>query len=75
MPGQSTAFGADGALAAGEPVEPLRFRKRDFWQEIAQEFDAIVKKQEQLKKQLARDAAAQTAASNDECELEGVAAR
>ncbi len=29
------------ALAAGEPVEPLQFRDSDFWQEFAQQFNAV----------------------------------
>jgi hypothetical protein len=62
------------ALAAGEPVEPLRFRKRDFWQEIAQEFDAIVQKQEQLKKQLASAGVPQECENHDGCQLESTAA-
>jgi hypothetical protein len=61
------------ALAAGEPVESLRFRKRDFWQEIAQEFDAIVQKQEELKKQLANAGVPQKSDNHDVCQLESVA--
>ena len=30
------------ALARGEHVEPLRFRKGDFWGEMAEEFNAVV---------------------------------
>jgi hypothetical protein len=41
------------ALAAGEQVSPLRFRNDDFWQEVAEEFNAVAKHQEQLKKQSA----------------------
>ncbi len=29
-------------LAAGERVAPLKFRKRDFWTEVADEFNAVV---------------------------------
>ena len=28
-------------LAAGKPVKPIRFRKGDFWQEFAEEFNAV----------------------------------
>ena len=28
-------------LAAGKPVEPIHFRNNDFWQEIAEEFNAV----------------------------------
>jgi hypothetical protein len=28
-------------LAAGLPVEPLRFRRKDFWREFADEFNAV----------------------------------
>ncbi|HVX13175.1 MAG TPA: hypothetical protein VHC22_18465 [Pirellulales bacterium] len=31
------------ALAAGEHVEPLRFRDGDFWQEFADEFNAVAR--------------------------------
>ena len=30
------------ALAQGERVEPIRFRKGDFWGEFAEEFNAVV---------------------------------
>ena len=29
------------AMAAGEHVEPVEFRKGDFWQEVAEEFNAV----------------------------------
>jgi hypothetical protein len=43
------------ALAAGEKVKPLKFRDRDFWHEAADEFNAIVERQEELKRQLAAE--------------------
>jgi len=61
------------ALAAGEPVEPLRFRKRDFWQEIAQEFNAIVQKQERLQEQLASAGVPQESENHNRCQLESAA--
>ena len=33
--------GAMRGLARGETVEPIRFRKGDFWQEFADEFNAV----------------------------------
>jgi len=30
------------AMARGEHVEPIRFRENDFWQEFAEEFNAVV---------------------------------
>jgi hypothetical protein len=41
------------ALAAGEQVAPLRFPKDDFWETVAQEFNAVAERQEQLKKRSA----------------------
>lgn len=35
-------------LARGEKVPPLRFRDDDFWHEIAEEFNAVVARVEQL---------------------------
>ena len=32
------------ALAAGEHVDPLRFREGDFWQEFADEFNAVARR-------------------------------
>ncbi len=32
------------ALAAGEPQSPLNFRKNDYWQEVAQDFNALVER-------------------------------
>jgi methyl-accepting chemotaxis protein len=61
------------ALAAGEAVQPLRFRKRDFWQGIAQEFNAIVQQQEQMKKQLASAGVLQESENHDRCQLENTA--
>lgn len=36
------------ALARGERVAPIRFRKGDFWQEFAQEFNAVAARLNQL---------------------------
>ena len=42
------------ALAGGEHVQPIHFREpKDFWQDVAQEFNAIVVYVEDLQKQLA----------------------
>jgi hypothetical protein len=46
-------------LAAGEKVAPLQFRDKDFWQEVAQEFNAVSAYVEQLKQQLAAASAEQ----------------
>ncbi|MGB9688807.1 hypothetical protein [Thermogutta sp.] len=32
------------AAAKGEPVEPIRFRQGDFWQEFADEFNALLQR-------------------------------
>lgn len=36
------------ALAQGEEVEPIHFRDSDFWQEFADEFNAIAARMQQL---------------------------
>lgn len=41
------------ALAAGQDVEPIHFREKDFWQDVAQEFNLIVGRVEELKQELA----------------------
>ena len=35
-------------LARGEKVEPIRFREGDFWQEIAEEFNAVAARFERV---------------------------
>ncbi len=40
-------------LAAGNPVEPIHFREKDFWQEIAQEFNLVVARVRELERELA----------------------
>ncbi len=60
------------ALAAGERVDPVRFRDHDFWQEIAQEFNTLSAYVEQLKKQAASASASQTAATEAKHDLEPV---
>jgi hypothetical protein len=39
------------ALAAGERVEPLQFREKDFWREAADEFNAVAAYVDELRKQ------------------------
>jgi len=34
------------ALNAGEPFEPIRFRKRDFWHDVAEEFNTLMERLE-----------------------------
>jgi hypothetical protein len=41
------------ALAADQEVEPIYFREKDFWQEVAQEFNLVVGRFEELKQELA----------------------
>ena len=41
------------ALADGETVDPIRFRKGDFWQEMADEFNNVASYVESLKRQAA----------------------
>ncbi len=40
-------------LAAGEPVEPIHFREKDYWQEVAQEFNLVVARVQELERELA----------------------
>ncbi len=44
------------ALARGEHVEPLEFRSSDFWQEIAGQFNAVIRRVEALENAPAEDA-------------------
>ncbi len=41
------------ALTRGETVEPLRFRKGDFWQEAAEEFNSLATQVAQMRSELA----------------------
>jgi hypothetical protein len=41
------------ALAAGEHVEPIHFRDKDYWKEVAAEFNLVAAYVEQLKSELA----------------------
>lgn len=50
------------ALARGERVKPIRFRKGDFWQDFAQEFNAVAARMDQLQSE-------RTGAEEDEAEL------
>lgn len=38
------------ALARGEEVQPIRFREGDFWQEFADEFNAVLSRVQELEK-------------------------
>jgi hypothetical protein len=40
------------ALGAGEPIEPIRFREHDFLQDLAEEFNAVADRVEQLRRDL-----------------------
>ena len=45
------------ALAKGESVEPIRFRQNDFWQDFAEEFNALLERVKTLEnKQSSEDA-------------------
>ena len=63
------------ALAAGERIEPLKFRDKDFWREVADEFNLLAVHVEQLKRQVALAAAAQKAAAKEQHDLDPVAVR
>jgi len=39
-------------LAVGQEVEPIQFREKDFWQEVAQEFNLVLNRVEELKQEL-----------------------
>ena len=52
--------GAIRRLACGEPVEPIRFRKHDFWQEFAEEFNAVAARLEAMETALERERAAES---------------
>ena len=39
-------------LAAGEEVEPIHFRAKDYWQEVAQEFNLVLARVQHLEKEL-----------------------
>jgi hypothetical protein len=41
-------------LAAGQHVEPIQFRDKDFWREVATEFNLVVDYVERLKRDLAK---------------------
>jgi hypothetical protein len=43
--------GALANAARGRAVEPLQFRNNDFWQEIADDFNSLLKRQTQVDKQ------------------------
>jgi signal transduction histidine kinase len=40
------------ALAAGEHVEPIQFREKDYWKDVAVEFNLVAEYVEQLQKEL-----------------------
>ncbi|MBI3839635.1 MAG: hypothetical protein HY288_17070 [Planctomycetia bacterium] len=62
------------ALTAGERVEPLKFRDRDFWREVADEFNLLAVHVEQLKRQVAMASTAPKPETKDRHELDPVAA-
>jgi hypothetical protein len=45
-------------LKAGEQVAPLVFRKRDFWHDFAEDFNALAARVEQLEREQSADAQA-----------------
>jgi hypothetical protein len=59
------------ALARGEHVEPIKFRRGDFWQEFADEFNAVLARMQQL--QQPTSAAAAQPAPQPETEMAVVA--
>ena len=52
------------ALADGQEVEPIYFREKDFWQEVAQEFNLVLGRVEELKQELAETKQQLTEARN-----------
>ncbi|MFH1919301.1 MAG: hypothetical protein ABIP48_05365 [Planctomycetota bacterium] len=56
------------AMARGEHVEPIHFRENDFWQEFAEEFNAVVARVQGETRQL--DSASQTVAAKAPQEAE-----
>jgi hypothetical protein len=60
--------GSMRALARGEHVEPIRFRRGDFWQDLADEFNAVLARVERQ-----ASAAAAQSAPQAETEMAGVA--
>ena len=67
--------GAIRSLASGERVEPLKFRDKDFWRGLADEFNLLAVHVEQLKRQVALAAAAQKAAAKSQQDHDHVAVR
>ena len=59
--------GAMRRLAAGEDVEPLKFRKGDFWQDVGDDFNAVLER-------LASAESAKSADSDSETELAAASA-
>lgn len=61
------------ALAAGQRVTPLQFRAHDYWQDLAQEVDAVAARLEQLRPSPSADAgrsfSAEAALDEEDCEL------
>jgi hypothetical protein len=60
-------------LATDEHVAPLRFRDGDFWQEVAQEFNAIAERQDELKRQVVSAVARHDSANKSARLLENTA--
>ncbi len=40
-------------LASGQPVEPIHFREKDFWKDVANEFNLVLARVQELEKELA----------------------
>jgi hypothetical protein len=61
-------------LAAAQPVESIHFREKDFWQDVAQEFNLVVARVAELEQELA-EAKRQLAATNQETAILKTAGR
>lgn len=62
------------ALARGEEVKPIRFRDSDFWQEFADEFNAILDRVRRDDAEERPEAAADGADAEEQVELEAAGA-
>jgi hypothetical protein len=67
--------GAMRSLSAGERIEPLKFRDKDFWRDVADEFNLLAVHVEQLKRQVALALAAQKAAAKERQDADPIAVR
>jgi hypothetical protein len=59
------------ALARGKEVAPLKFRKNDFWQEFAGEFNAVAERMNKLNRAAAADTDGDEAEEDRESVLAG----